>query len=76
VLHFFRTSVTNEKSCIRTISEREVDGALIASMNDKEMEAALSMSAIHVKKFRVKMKRLQEVFAHDMEEDGTLLVDT
>ena len=38
VLHFFRTSVTNEKSCIKTISEREVDGALIASMNDKEME--------------------------------------
>jgi len=36
VLHFFKTSVTNDKACIRTISEREVDGALIQSMNDKE----------------------------------------
>ena len=41
------------------ISEREVDGALIASMNEKEMEAALSLPKIHVKKFHVKMKRLQ-----------------
>mmetsp|Transcript_20133 Transcript_20133/g.29534 ORF Transcript_20133/g.29534 Transcript_20133/m.29534 type:complete len:239 (-) Transcript_20133:164-880(-) len=69
VLHFFKKSVTNDKSCIKTISEREVDGALIASMNDKEMEAALSLSAIHVKKFRVKLKRLQEVFSHDLEEE-------
>jgi hypothetical protein len=38
VLHFFKASVTNDKACIKTISEREVDGALIASMNDKEME--------------------------------------
>jgi len=36
-----------------------VDGALIASMNEKEMEAALSLPKIHVNKFRVKLKRLQ-----------------
>ena len=36
-----------------------MDGALIASMNEKEMEAALSLPKIHVKKFRVKLKRLQ-----------------
>ena len=41
VLSFFKSSVTNEKACIKTISEREVDGALIASMNDKEMEAGM-----------------------------------
>ncbi len=45
VLHFFKSSVTNEKSCIKIISEREVDGALIASMNDKEMEAGASCLA-------------------------------
>lgn len=59
VLHFFKSSVTNDKACIKIISEREVDGALIASMNDKEMEAALSLPTIHVKKFKVKLKRLQ-----------------
>jgi hypothetical protein len=41
VLHFFKASVTNDKACIKTISEREVDGALIASMNDKEMEVTV-----------------------------------
>jgi hypothetical protein len=30
-------------------------------------QAALSLSAIHVKKFKVKLKRLQEIFSKDME---------
>jgi len=30
-------------------------------------QAALSLSAIHVKKFKVKLKRLQEIFSRDME---------
>jgi len=47
VLHFFKKSVTNDKSCIKTISEREVDGALIASMNDKEMEAGSVSGRFH-----------------------------
>ena len=69
VLHFFKASVTNDKACIKTISEREVDGALIASMNDEEMEAALNISPIHVKKFKVKLKRLEEVFSKTLEDE-------
>ena len=57
-----RRSVTNDKKCIRTIVEREVDGKLLSSMNDEEMAAALNMSLVHVKKFRIKLKRIQEVF--------------
>mmetsp|Transcript_36655 Transcript_36655/g.82602 ORF Transcript_36655/g.82602 Transcript_36655/m.82602 type:complete len:237 (-) Transcript_36655:401-1111(-) len=69
VLNFFQTSVTNDKKCIRTIVEREVDGKLLSSMNDDEMAAALNMALVHVKKFRIKLKRIQEVFSKDMEEE-------
>jgi hypothetical protein len=72
-LHFFKTSVTNDKSCIRTISEREVDGALLQSMNDKEMEAALALPGIHVKKFKVNLKHIQEVFSSDMDTEELAL---
>ncbi|EKX53385.1 hypothetical protein GUITHDRAFT_101088 [Guillardia theta CCMP2712] len=73
VLNFFQTSVTNDKKCIRTIVEREVDGKLLSSMNDEEMAAALNMSLVHVKKFRIKLKRIQEVFSKDMDEEETEL---
>eukprot|EP00960_Hanusia_phi_P011641 340120-Hanusia_phi.AAC.1 len=49
--------------------KREVDGKLLSSMNDDEMAAALNMALVHVKKFRIKLKRIQEVFSKDMEEE-------
>ena len=38
-------------------------------MYDKEMEAALNISPIHVKKFKVKLKRLEEVFSKTLEDE-------
>ena len=38
-------------------------------MNDKETEAALNISPIHVKKFKVKLKRLEGFFSRMLEDE-------
>jgi hypothetical protein len=42
-------------------------------MNDKEMEAALALPGIHVKKFKVNLKHIQEVFSSDMDTEELAL---
>mmetsp|Transcript_55188 Transcript_55188/g.145683 ORF Transcript_55188/g.145683 Transcript_55188/m.145683 type:complete len:172 (+) Transcript_55188:734-1249(+) len=63
VLDFFRRSVTNDRKCIELITTREVDGSIIDKLNDdEEMARTLNMQPIHVRKFRIKMKQVQELF--------------
>eukprot|EP00292_Cryptomonas_paramecium_P019527 CAMPEP_0113711424 /NCGR_PEP_ID=MMETSP0038_2-20120614/30746_1 /TAXON_ID=2898 /ORGANISM="Cryptomonas paramecium" /LENGTH=118 /DNA_ID=CAMNT_0000637673 /DNA_START=40 /DNA_END=392 /DNA_ORIENTATION=+ /assembly_acc=CAM_ASM_000170 len=70
VLHFFQTSVTNDRRVIDTIRLREVDGQLLDSFtNDEEMSAALNMHLIHVRKFRIKIRQVQELFNAEMDEE-------